>query len=40
MKRENLEALGLTKEQIDKLLNMHHEEHDPVKKIWKWYSMI
>lgn len=32
MKREDLEALGLTKEQIDKILNMHHEEHDPVKK--------
>lgn len=32
MKREDLEALGLTKEQIDKVLNMHHEEYDPVKK--------
>ncbi len=32
MKREELEALGLTKEQIDKVLNLHHEEHDPVKK--------
>lgn len=32
MKREELEALGMTKEQIDKVLNMHHTEFDPVKK--------
>lgn len=32
MKREELEALGLTKEQIDKLLNAHHKELDPVQK--------
>lgn len=32
MKREDLEALGMTKEQIDKVLDMHHEEYDPVKK--------
>lgn len=32
MKREDLEALGLTKEQIDKVLDMHHAEYDPVKK--------
>lgn len=32
MKREDLEKLGLTKEQIDKVLDLHHEEHDPVKK--------
>ena len=32
MKREDLEAIGMTKEQIDKVLDMHHEEHDPVKK--------
>ncbi len=32
MKREDLEALGLTKEQIDKVLDMHHTEYDPVKK--------
>ena len=32
MKREDLEALGLSKEQIDKGLDMHHEEYDPVKK--------
>ena len=32
MKREDLEALGLSKEQIDKVLDMHHEEYDPVKK--------
>lgn len=31
MKREDLEALGLSKEQIDKVLDMHHKEHDPVK---------
>lgn len=30
MKREDLEALGLSKEQIDKVLDMHHEELDPV----------
>lgn len=32
MKREDLEALGLSKEQIDKVLDMHHKEYDPVKK--------
>lgn len=32
MKREELEALGLTKEQVDKVLNMHHSELDPVQK--------
>ena len=32
MKREELAALGMTKEQIDKVLNMHHTEFDPVKK--------
>lgn len=32
MKREDLEALGLSKEQIDKVLNMHHAEYDQVKK--------
>lgn len=32
MTREELEALGLTKEQIDKILGMHHKELDPVKK--------
>lgn len=32
MKREDLEALGMTKEQIDKVLDMHHKEYDPVKK--------
>lgn len=32
MKREDLEALGMTKEQIDKVLDMHHIEYDPVKK--------
>lgn len=30
MKREDLEALGLSKEQVDKVLDMHHEEIDPV----------
>lgn len=32
MKREELEVLGMTKEQIDKVLDMHHSEYDPVKK--------
>lgn len=32
MKRDELEALGLTKEQVDKVLDMHHEELDPVQK--------
>lgn len=32
MTREELEAMGLTKEQVDKVLNKHHEEFDPVKK--------
>lgn len=31
MKREELEALGLSKEQIDKVLDAHHKELDPVK---------
>lgn len=31
MKREELEKLGLTKEQIDSVLNMHHGEIGPVK---------
>lgn len=30
MKREELEALGLTKEQVDKVLDAHHAELDPV----------
>lgn len=32
MKREELEALGLTKEQVDKVLDAHHKELDPVQK--------
>lgn len=32
MKREELEAMGLIEEQIDKVLDKYHEEHDPVKK--------
>ena len=32
MTREELEAMGLTKEQIDKVLDKHHKEFDPVKK--------
>lgn len=32
MKKEELEALGLTKEQVDKILDAHHEELDPVQK--------
>lgn len=32
MKRDELEALGLTKEQVDKVLNMHHGELDPVQR--------
>lgn len=32
MKREELETLGLSGEQIDKVLDMHHAEYDPVKK--------
>lgn len=32
MKREELEALQLTKEQVDKVLDMHHAELDPVQK--------
>ena len=32
MKREELEALGLTKEQIDKVLDAHHAELEPVQK--------
>lgn len=31
MKREDLEKLGLTKEQIDSVLDMHHEEMTPAK---------
>ena len=30
MKREELEVLGLSKEQIDSVLDMHHKEIDPV----------
>lgn len=32
MKRDELEALGLTKEQVDGVLDMHHKELDPVQK--------
>lgn len=32
MTREELEALGMTKEQIDGTLDMYHKEHDPVQK--------
>lgn len=32
MKREELEALGLSKDQIDKVLDAHHKELDPVQK--------
>ena len=32
MKREELEKLGLSKEQIDSVLDMHHKEIDPVNK--------
>lgn len=32
MKREDLKVLGLSEEQIDKVLDMHHAEYDPVKK--------
>lgn len=32
MKREELEALGLTKEQVDKVLDAHHAELDPVQR--------
>ena len=32
MKREELEALGMSKEQIDGVLDMHHKELDPVQK--------
>lgn len=32
MKREDLEALGLTKEQVDKVLDAHHAELGPVQK--------
>jgi hypothetical protein len=32
MKREDLEKLGLSKEQIDSVLDMHHKEIDPVNK--------
>lgn len=32
MKREELEALGLTKEQSDKVLDMYHKELDSVQK--------
>ncbi len=30
MKREELEKLGLSKEQVDSVLDMHHKEFDPV----------
>lgn len=30
MKREDLKAFGLSEEQIDKVLDMHHKEIDPV----------
>lgn len=32
MKREDLEALGLSKEQVDKVLDAHHAELGPVQK--------
>lgn len=32
MTREELEALGMTKEQINGTLDMYHKEHDPVQK--------
>lgn len=32
MKREELEALGLTKEQVDKVLDAHHKELGPVQR--------
>lgn len=32
MKKEDLKALGLSEEQINKVLDMHHAEYDPVKK--------
>ena len=32
MKREDLEKQGLSKEQIDAVLDMHHKEIDPVNK--------
>lgn len=32
MKREELEALGLSKEQVDSVLNLHHNELSPIKK--------
>lgn len=32
MKKEDLKELGLSEEQIDKVLDMHHAEYDPVKK--------
>ena len=32
MKKEDLEPLGLTKEQTEKILSMHNEEFDPVQK--------
>ena len=31
MKRDDLEALGMSKDQIDGVLDMHHKEYDPVK---------
>ena len=31
MKREELEALGLSKEQVDNVCDMHHAELDPIK---------
>lgn len=35
MKREDLEKLGITKEQIDSVLDMHHAEMTPVKEDMK-----
>lgn len=32
MKREDLEKMGFTKEQVDSVLDMHHKELDPVQK--------
>ena len=40
MKREELEALGMAKEQIDKVLDMHHAELDPVHKDLKQHRQI
>ncbi|MCD7836125.1 MAG: hypothetical protein LUG83_05695 [Lachnospiraceae bacterium] len=32
MERKELEKLGLSKEQIDNVLDMHHKEYDPISK--------